>query len=167
LPKLVLIGGPPGVGKTSVLSHLPRAFERCACLDADDVWRVHPFEVGGPARGIPDRNVTAVLRGYLEARYPFVFLAWVLARRRKIERILGGLGGLYGSALVLHLVASREALAERVRAKRGERGLVLEYALGKLAEIEALPFPKIDTTELAPQAVAEQIAALVRGGRPA
>jgi hypothetical protein len=160
-PKLVLIGGPPGVGKTSVLPHLLRAFERCAGLDADDVWRVHPFEVGGPARGIPDRNVTAVLRGYLEAGYPFVFLTWVLARPRKIERILAGLEGLYGSALVLHLVASRAALEERVRAKRGERGLTLDYALAKLAEIEGLPFPKIDTTHLAPEAVAREIGARV------
>jgi hypothetical protein len=165
-PKLVLIGGPPGVGKTSALAHLPRLVERCACLDADDVWRVHPFEATGAARGIPERNVMAVLRGYLEAGLPFVFVTWVLARSRRIERILRGVQGLYGSALVIHLVASREVLERRVLAKRGERGLVTGFALRKLEEIEALPFLRIDTTHLGPAEVAERIAALARQGDP-
>ena len=75
MSKLVLLGGPPGVGKTTVLGYLPRAFERCACLDADDVWRVHPFEVNDATRGIAEGNVVAVVRGYLEAGFPLVFLA--------------------------------------------------------------------------------------------
>lgn len=162
MSKLVLIGGPPGVGKTTVIGHLEHAFERCACLDADDAWRVHPRElVDERLRPIAVGNVVAVLRGYLEAGFPLVLLTWVLADPKMIERILKGLDGLYGSALILHLVASREVLEDRFRRKRGG-GKLMDYALFKLSQIEALPYPKIDTSDLASEAVSERIVAEVR-----
>jgi predicted ABC-type ATPase len=156
MSKLVLIGGPPGVGKTTVLRHLPRGFERCACLDADDAWRVHPFEAGP----LFMRNVVGVLGGYLEAEYPFVFLTWVLARPEMIDGVLQGLDGRYDSALILHLVASPEVLEERFSQKSGD-GRFIEYALFKLKQIEELAYPKIDTTHLAPEEVADRIIAHV------
>ena len=91
MSKLVLIGGPPAVGKSSALAYLERAFERCACLDADDAWRVHPLEVNDATRAIAERNIIAVLRGYLEAGYPLVFLTWVLANPQLIDHLLHGL----------------------------------------------------------------------------
>ena len=45
--RLVLIGGAPGVGKTTLLHHLPDHFDACACLDADDLWRVDPPRLAG------------------------------------------------------------------------------------------------------------------------
>jgi DNA polymerase III delta prime subunit len=164
LSTLVLLGGPPGVGKTTTLRRLPRLYERCALLDADDVWRVHPFEVNDVTRSIAEGNVIAVLRGFLEARYPIVFLAWVLANPRLIERILGGLQGCYDDSVIVHLVASRETLQERSQHKF-ERGLIPEYQLFKLQQIEALPFPKIDTTTLTTAEVAERIGTLVERGQ--
>ena len=161
MSKLVLIGGPPGVGKTSVLEHLPGLFDQLAILDADDVWRVQPGFPNEVHRNYSDENVISVLRGYLDAGFPLVFLSWVLANPIKLERILAGLRGHYDSSLVVYLVASRECLQERAREKY-ERGLAREYQLAKLEQIEALPHPKIDTTGLTPEAAASQLAEWVR-----
>lgn len=160
MAKLVLIGGPPGVGKSTVLPRLPGAFDRCAWLDADDVWRVHPDELVAPQRAWADENVIAVLRGYLAAGFPLVFLGWVLANPDKIRRILDGLAGAYESHLVVHLTASPEALKERSEAKYA-RGLAAEYQDLKAKQIDALPFPRIDTSLLAPDEVVRELARLV------
>ncbi|HTO70694.1 MAG TPA: AAA family ATPase [Myxococcota bacterium] len=157
-PRLVLLGGPPGVGKSSALARLERKLARGACLDADDVRRFRPAENGTAELEAGVRNVIAVLRGYLEARAPVVVLAWVLADPRLVERILSELDGLYGSVTRLYLVASHAALEARLR-REPERPHSLEYALAKLAQIEALPQPKLDTTGLDADAVAERILA--------
>lgn len=159
MTKLVLIGGAPGVGKSTVLQHLPDLFERCAWLDADDVWRVRPQEWKPEFEG----NVVAVLRGYLEAGYPTVFLSWVLADPAKVERILSALEGLYDEALVVYLTASPEVLELRSRNKIS-RGLAPEYQAFKAEQIAALPCARIDTSGLAPPEVATAIASFVRSG---
>ena len=160
MSKLVLLGGAPGVGKTTLLKYLPRVFENCACLDADDVWRVQPIEIDEAHRAIAVDNVVAVLRGYLTAGYSLVFLGWVLARPEMVDRVLAGLEGLYESSLLIHLVAAPEALATRSREKL-ERGLLVDYQALKVRQIEALPTTKLDTTSLEPAAVAAEIRTLV------
>ncbi len=165
MSKLVLIGGPPAVGKTTVLSLLPRHFESCACLDADDVWRVQPLDfrdMDEAMKTLSVGNVTSVLRGYLEARFSYVFLSWVLANPLLTQRLLDALQGVYETSLVLHLVATPEALEDR-RRQQLERGRLPEYGFDRLRKIEALATPKIDTTGLSSEVVAERIAALVRG----
>jgi hypothetical protein len=77
-----------------------------------------------------------------------------------IDRVLQGLDGCYDSALILHLVASPEVLEERFRQKSGG-GRLIEYALFKLKQIEELSYPKIDTTGLAIEEVADRIIARV------
>ena len=84
----------------------------------------------------------------------------MLADRRKVDRIIHDLEGLYDSYLVVYLVASHDVLRERSRGKY-ERGLLAEYQLLKLRQIEELPFAKIDTTDLDPEAVASEIKSLV------
>ncbi len=155
--RLVFIGGPPAVGKSTVLELLPERVGACACLDADDVRRIYPLDYRAPeTKALAEHNVTAVLRGYLEAGAPVVFLAWVLANPVLIETLLAPLRGTYDSLTILYLVASPEALAARC-AREPERGRVERYGLEKLREIESLPHPRIDTTNLDPAAVAQRI----------
>jgi hypothetical protein len=160
MSQVILIGGPPAVGKSTVLAHLQRRLERCACLDADDVWRVKPFDVAEPYGALFGRNVNAVLRGYLEARLPLVFVSWVFANPELVKRVLDGVAGLYESHRLVYLVASPEALGARHRADPGRARLV-DYGLAKLAQIQALPEPKLDTTGLSPEGVADRLVDLL------
>ena len=159
-PRLVLIGGPPGVGKTSLLACLERKLERSACLDADDVRRFHPSQLDEQVLSIGVENVIAVLRGYLEGPFQQVILTWVLADPKLVERILAGLDGLYGSLLVVHLVASPAALQARC-GRQPDRERPWELVQAKLQQIHAQPTAKIDTTALEAEAVADRVIALI------
>jgi AAA domain-containing protein len=160
MSRLILIGGPPAVGKSTVLAHLQRKLERGAFLDADDVWRVKPFDVSEPYGALFGRNVNEVLRGYLEARLPLVLLSWVFANPELVKRVLDGVAGLYQTHQIIYLVASPEALAARHRADP-EQARLLDYGLAKLAQIQALPEPKLDTTGLSPERVADRLIELL------
>lgn len=159
-PRLVLIGGPPGIGKTSLLARLERKLQRSACLDADDVRRFHPSQLDERVLSIGVENVIAVLRGYLGGGFEQVILTWVLADPKLVERILAGLEGRYRSLLLVHLVASPAALRARCL-RQPDRSRPWEYVLAKLQQIDALPTAKIDTTGLETESVAERVIALI------
>jgi hypothetical protein len=141
-----------------VLRELATRLDRCALLDADDVWRVKPFDVSEPYGTLFGRNVNAVLRGYLEARVPLVVVSWVFASPELVKRTLDGVAGLHDSHRIVYLVASREALVERHQADR-DHARLLDYGLGKLDQIQALPGTKLDTTGLSPAEVADRLIA--------
>lgn len=158
MSKLILIGGAPGIGKTTLLERLPHEVRPCAILDADQVWRVFPFQLEDSMKPIVERSVIGVLRGYLEAGFPHVFLGWVLANPELIGRLLDGTRDRFDAFQILHLTATPEVLAERSREKY-ERGLIPEYQELKVRQIEALPYEKIDTSRLTPREVAGEVAA--------
>ena len=64
---LVLLGGPPGVGKSTILRLLSGQFSRSAALDPDDVWRVTDDMMSDETGRFAISNVCSVMRGYFEA----------------------------------------------------------------------------------------------------
>ncbi len=160
---MLLIGGPPGIGKTSLAGELLRSLSRAALLDADDVWRIQPFEVTDETKALVEHNVTGVLRGYLDAAYPLVVLVWVLHRQDLIERLLASLDVPRQDCVVLHLVATPDILRRRLEADGRES--MVGVALERLRQIEALPYFRIDTTALEPSAVVEAITSRLESAR--
>ena len=87
LSNLILLGGPTGVGKTTVLGLLENSLPRAALLDADDVRRsaedvrrsAEDLAVEG-ARNTALGNVIAVMRGYFRAGCETGIVSWVFAR---------------------------------------------------------------------------------------
>lgn len=158
---LVLLGGPVGVGKTTALRLLTGRMPLSAVLDADDVWRV------GDDMAVPARrhhaidNVIAVMRGYFEAGCDIGIVGWVFARAELYQPVRDGLADLVDEVRMLYLVADPAILEQRLVA-RGRPDLVA-YAMTRLELIEALPFPKIDTSALSPEAVADAIEAAIGG----
>ena len=144
--RLVLLGGPPGVGKSTVAARLRGRFANSTVLDADD------FD------SLPD--VVAALRDSFETGSELVVLAWVFARAALYQPVLDSLSDLAERSLVIHLVASRDALERRL-AERGEPEK-LKYALGRLELIEQLPFARIDTSRLSADAAAACVTAAIQ-----
>ena len=137
MPRLVLLGGPPGVGKTSVLPYLRES--GICCVDADDICP--PNE--GLVRDIAIQHIIAALNSAFTTN-DLVVLSWVFARAQLFMPFIEHFTET--QTLQLYLVCSREALQERLR-QRGSDSFV-EYALDRLDLIEALSHIKIDTTHL-------------------
>ena len=95
------------------------------------------------------------MRGYFAAGCRTGILSWVFARSLLYQPVLDGLQDLVARTQMLYLTCSRDSLEARLR-QRGEPEK-LAYALTRLDLIQDLPFPKLDTTDLDPNDVAEQI----------
>ena len=66
MSKLVLLGGPTGVGKSATLKLLANQLPRSALLDADDVCRISEDLAVDGTRSIALSNVVGVLNGYFQ-----------------------------------------------------------------------------------------------------
>ena len=155
MAKLVLLGGPTGVGKTTALKQLEGRMSSAALLDADDVWRVSP-DLGTPGnRKVAIQNVVSVLHGYFEAGCDVGLVSWVFARPELYQPVVDALRGQVDLIQMLYLIAEPKVIETRLQ-ERGEPEK-LEYALSRLVLIKSLPFVMLDTTHLAPVQVADWI----------
>lgn len=66
MKKLVLISGAPGVGKTTLCSHLFKEIQGCAWLDSDWCWMINPWKAKTKEqKKYVEDTFTRILRGYL------------------------------------------------------------------------------------------------------
>lgn len=158
---LVLLGGPPGVGKNAVLPHIRERLDDCICLDADEVYGVPLNEF---TDYMHDRWIYKVIEetGKALDRAHIVILTWVFARQEMVQQVVDGLEGRFESVHQLYLVATPETIRER-RASRNDHDEAMQnYSLSRLDLINALSFPKIDTTDLSIAEVADRIVSRLR-----
>jgi chloramphenicol 3-O-phosphotransferase len=112
---VVLLNGPPGVGKTTVGRALAGTARNGACVHGDDLRRfVVAREPGAVAQGLSYAGGAALADVYLDAGYELVVFEYVFERRAHVERFLGGLRAEVAVHLLtlwapLELVAAREA----------------------------------------------------------
>ncbi len=167
MSKLVLIGGPPGIGKSTVLRLLEKQLNHAGLLDADDVWRVSEQLATGAGRHIALTNVISVMEGYFHAGCETGILSWVFARPELYEPVIKGLEKVVESVTQVYLIATPEVLEARLRHRpeSGNDNHLIEkriaYSRSRLELIEALPFPKIDTSRISPTEVAGRIVTLI------
>ena len=65
MKRLILVGGPMGVGKTTACQLLKQRLPRCAFLDGDWCWDMHPFVVTDETRAMVMDNIVHLLSGFL------------------------------------------------------------------------------------------------------
>ncbi|MGD2174084.1 MAG: hypothetical protein PVJ27_01675 [Candidatus Brocadiaceae bacterium] len=158
--KLIFMGGAPGVGKTVTCELLYRSLPDSICLEADDLWcKMNPFRADATTIPMIERNVSAVLRNFLEAGFQHVVLCWVLHEQDIIDRLLDPLHDLRFSFFSFTLVCEEGVLRRRWPRRRRVTGTI-EHACHRLRQTRRLEATRlIDTTEMS---VEEVVRAIIR-----
>ena len=154
-----MIGGPPWVGKTTCAREVFASLENSAWLDGDDVWRVNPFSVEDPRLRNSDRNMSFVLRTYLESQFDYVIFSSVVLTDKPItDGILDAIGVQGYDLLLFMLSCSRSALKARSdkRDKMADPESRFTHAAKDQDAIH------IDTTDMTPSEVVQTILSVVR-----
>ena len=156
---LVFLNGPMGVGKSTVAALLQRKFDRCAYLDGDWCYRVHPFRVTKESKALILNNIAFLLDGYLKSPdVDLVLFTWVMNKREIRDAVLSKMKEA-GKCLFVTLTASEEALIKRfakdiAAGLRTQEGLTraLSYLPDYKADFGGL---KLITDEKEPDELAE------------
>lgn len=156
---LIMIGGPPWVGKTTCAQQVFTSLENSAWLDGDDVWHVNPFSVEDSRLRNSDRNMSFVLRTYLESKFDYVIFSSVVLTDKPItDGILDAIRVKDYDLLFFMLVCSRGALKSR-SVKRDNTTSPDSWYMQAANEQDAI---HIETTDITPGEVADIILNIVR-----
>ena len=158
--KLVLLGGPTGVGKSTAMALLQGQIEKSALVDADDVWRVSGDLAIESNRPVAIGNVVSVVRGYFAAGCETAIVSWVFARPALYTPLIKAFRDDVDAILQIYLVASADILRQRLAARGDDDRF--EYSVTRLDLIEALPFARIDTSDLDAAQVADLLEVEIR-----
>ena len=158
---LYLIGGPMGVGKTTVCQQLKQTLPYSVFLDGDWCWDTSPFQVTPETRAMVLDNICHLLNNFLACTaYQNVVFCWVLHQQDIWDTILGRLHLESCAVHCVALTASEAALRQRLEADvaAGRRTAdVIPRSLARLPLYAALSARNIDTTGKTPAEVATEI----------
>lgn len=161
---LYLVGGPMGVGKTSVCRELNQLLPQSVFLDGDWCWYADPFQVTPETKAMVLDNICHMLSNFLRcSAYDNVIFCWVMHEQRIIDQITGSLPLDVCNVRTrsVSLVAHEDALRSRIEGDicTGARDRdAVERALSYLPKYQMLDSELIDTTNMTPHEVAMKLA---------
>ena len=158
---LYLIGGPMGVGKTTVGRALQQRLPNCAFLDGDWCWDMKPFYVTDETKAMAMDNICHVLGNFLRcSTFDNVVFCWVMHQQSILDELVSRLPLRDVELHCISLTASQSALTDRLQ-KDIEAGLrqadVIGRSLSYLPLYENLNTQKLDTTGLSLEEIIETI----------
>lgn len=168
MKRLILIGGPMGVGKSSAARALAARLDKNVRLDGDWCWMARPFVVSEETKRMVLENIRFLLGRFLRcAAYENVIFSWVMQRQEIVDSVLEGLPLEGVELLHINLIASPDALAARVKADvaAGLRDSdAPARSLAYLRAFEEMAGRKLDVSALSPEEVAAAIEEMLRRG---
>lgn len=150
MKRLILIGGPMGVGKTAACRALQKRLPNCVFLDGDWCWDASPFIVTEETKALAADNIVHLLTSFLAcSAYETVLFCWVMHLPEIQQSLLSRLPLTGCRVDAFSLICTEEALRSRLQtdvdAGLREPG-VIGRALAYLPLYPSLNRPCIDTT---------------------
>lgn len=161
---LYIVGGTMGVGKTTTCTLLRDSLDRCAFLDGDWCWSMHPFIVNEETKALVEDNICHMLNGFLRcSAFDNVAFCWVLHDQSILDGLLARLDLRDVRVVAVSLVCSQDALRQRLicDVEAGRRTPdVIARSVQRLKLYDLLDTIKIDVSSIPPEEAAARIRAL-------
>lgn len=151
--KLVIVNGPPGVGKTTVCQKLYKSIDKSVWLDGDWCWMMSPFVVNQENKQMVEDNITYMLSNFLQnSSIETIIFNWVIPKETVFDSILDKLTGIEFDLYRFTLVASESSLKERMT-KDGRCQELIQRSVTVMDTYRAMSTIKIDTSEIDADAI--------------
>lgn len=151
MKNLYIIGGPMGVGKTTVCQMLKRQLENAVFLDGDWCWDADPFQVNDETKNMVENNICYLLNNFIHcSSYENVIFCWVMHEQSIINQIIKNLDTEECNIKTVSLLCSEDNLRVRLLSdvKHGIRNAdIIERSIARLPLYSWLDTIKIDTTD--------------------
>ena len=158
---IYLIGGPMGVGKTTICKQLKKQLEHAVFLDGDWCWDADPFIVNEETKAMALDNICYLLNSFIAcSAYKNIIFCWVMHEQGIIDHILSHVDMDGCEIRCISLIADEDTIINRLT-KDIDQGIrdqnVILRSLARLPLYDKLDTIKIDTKGKTPEETAKEI----------
>lgn len=152
-----LIGGPMGIGKSTICNQLNQDLDHSVFLDGDWCWNMDPFIVNQDTKNMVLDNITHCLNNFIHTPgIDNIIFCWVMHKQDIIDQIIQKLDTEGVDIHLISLICEKEELIKRMLIDRRDNQIIRK-SLQYLKLYKDLDTQKIDVTTLDVQKTIDKI----------
>ena len=152
-----LIGGPMGIGKSTICNQLNQDLDHSVFLDGDWCWNMDPFVVNQDTKNMVLNNITHCLNNFIHTPgIENIIFCWVMHKQDIINQIIQKLDTEGVDIHLISLICEKEELIKRMLIDRRDNQTIRK-SLQYLELYKDLDTQKIDVTTLDVQKTIDKI----------
>lgn len=152
-----LIGGPMGIGKSTICNQLNQDLDHSVFLDGDWCWNMDPFVVNQDTKNMVLDNITHCLNNFIHTPgIENIIFCWVMHKQDIIDQIIQKLDTEGVDIHLISLICEKEELIKRMLIDRRDNQTIRK-SLQYLELYKDLDTQKIDVTALDVQKTIDKI----------
>lgn len=152
-----LIGGPMGIGKSTICNQLNQDLDHSVFLDGDWCWNMDPFVVNQDTKNMVLDNITHCLNNFIHTPgIENIIFCWVMHKQDIIDQIIQKLDTEGVDIHLISLICEKEELIKRMLIDRRDNQTIRK-SLQYLGLYKDLDTQKIDVTTLDVQKTIDKI----------
>lgn len=152
-----LIGGPMGIGKSTICNQLNQDLDHSVFLDGDWCWNMDPFVVNQDTKNMVLNNITHCLNNFIHTPgIENIIFCWVMHKQDIIDQIIQKLDTEGVDIHLISLICEKEELIKRMLIDRRDNQTIRK-SLQYLEFYKDLDTQKIDVTTLDVQKTIDKI----------
>lgn len=152
-----LIGGPMGIGKSTICNQLNQDLDHSVFLDGDWCWNMDPFIVNQDTKNMVLDNITHCLNNFIHTPgFENIIFCWVMHKQDIIDQIIQKLDTEGVDIHLISLICEKEELIKRMLIDRRDNQTIRK-SLQYLELYKDLDTQKIDVTTLDVQKTIDKI----------
>lgn len=152
-----LIGGPMGIGKSTICNQLNQDLDHSVFLDGDWCWNMDPFIVNQDTKNMVLDNTTHCLNNFIHTPgIENIIFCWVMHKQDIIDQIIQKLDTEGVDIHLISLICEKEELIKRMLIDRRDNQTIRK-SLQYLELYKDLDTQKIDVTTLDVQKTIDKI----------